>query len=320
MNIPHDNHFARIPYALFDARMRGEITGLMFNIMGLIHRWADWNTGVVRNMSAERIHKWLGDDEEDVPCERTIQRHMQGLVEAGWLLSDYRKGSKRPYSVTITNYMPPDADQDADQDADKYPLNKREIKHWMDTRINQGAERDADKDADKTVTRRGEDAEKAANTQILPDSSSDSSLDSSSDSSSLLEGREDGRKVEPTAPIPEPNPTSENDRQERTTFDDLVCQIADTYEQRNKGKRLHLSRAQKIRLRKFVGTFKPLGPAGWQQPEAQVHQLFGLWFMHHPTFKGVGSIIDVFISQHDQELSGLDDWNRDQAENLGAAS
>ena len=157
-----ENYFARVPYALFDAHDEGQLTPIMFVIMIWLYRWADWKTGTIRNCSAERLHRTLteGRDKrlsgnENLPSLRTIQRALQGLVEAGWLTSDYIRGSKRPYCVRITNYVCV-----ADGDAERKVVNPKETKGWMDTAINQGA----NPDADKTLTRRGEDAEKAANT------------------------------------------------------------------------------------------------------------------------------------------------------------
>ena len=75
------DYFARVPYALYDARRQNVITSLQFNIMTILHRWANWHTGVVRTCSAERLQQAMGDLEKP-PSERTIQRHMQGLHEA----------------------------------------------------------------------------------------------------------------------------------------------------------------------------------------------------------------------------------------------
>jgi hypothetical protein len=154
----HSQYFVRVPYTLYDAMKRTEITPLMFHVMALAHKWADWKTGVINNWSADRIYRALGGDtfdgtDNEVPSERTIQRHTQGLVEAGWLISGYRPGSKKPYHMTITNYV-----LVADEDGEVAVLNPMETKHWMET----GAYQGADRDAEKTVTRRSKGAEKAA--------------------------------------------------------------------------------------------------------------------------------------------------------------
>jgi hypothetical protein len=175
--------FARVPKAVYLARKNGEITALMFEILALLHLWADRNTGVVRSFSPGRILEWMPDEDPDceMPSERTVQRHTQGLRAAGWLLSDYRKGQKRPYALTLTNFLPAhpeDAHGDADGDGDKILLNPSELKHWMKTNAYQGADRDADTDGEKTLRRRREDAEKAAKDQSLSDFDSDSGSDS----------------------------------------------------------------------------------------------------------------------------------------------
>ena len=50
-----NNHFARIPFTMFDAMEKGEITLCMLLVMIWLYRWADWSTGVVRKTSADRL-------------------------------------------------------------------------------------------------------------------------------------------------------------------------------------------------------------------------------------------------------------------------
>src|SRR5271155_4800050 len=100
-------HFARVPKAVYQARKYGEITQLMHDILCLLHLWSNHNTGEVQSFHPQRVIDWLNDEDPsyEVPSERTVQRHMQGLREAGWALSDYVKGQKRPYNLTLCNFL-----------------------------------------------------------------------------------------------------------------------------------------------------------------------------------------------------------------------
>jgi hypothetical protein len=139
-----DQFFARIPYDLFDARRQNIITSLQFDIMVLLHRWANWHTGIVRTCSADRLQRAMGDLQKP-PSERTIQRHLQGLHEAGWVYSHYKKGSKKPYPVDINNFMPV-----ADGDAGVTVIRPTTVKDWEET--------DACRVADEGATGDGEGA------------------------------------------------------------------------------------------------------------------------------------------------------------------
>ena len=52
---PPTEYFARIPYAVFDARENGELTPSMFLAMVWLFKWADWSSGSVEKMCAERL-------------------------------------------------------------------------------------------------------------------------------------------------------------------------------------------------------------------------------------------------------------------------
>jgi len=147
------NNQTHIPPTVYDALRRGWITPLMFLILALLHSWADYNSGMVRSVSAERILYALGNQDAD---KRTIQRAMKSLRETGWFLWDYIKGHKRPYNVTLTNYTTnrksgfvadSATDSDSDSDADTIVLNSCEIKDYRET----PATLDVDIDADSVV-------------------------------------------------------------------------------------------------------------------------------------------------------------------------
>lgn len=140
-----ENLFVRVPESLYDALRHGEITPVMFDVMCLLHRWANWHTGVVRTCSAQRLATAMGGDSFDstpdqIPSIRTIQRSMQALAEAGWIISGYRKGSKKPYSVEICNYIPV-----ADDDADVTLIRPTETKSWTETSVCRAADGDGER-------------------------------------------------------------------------------------------------------------------------------------------------------------------------------
>ena len=154
------DYFVRLPEELYDALREDRINFHMFTVMTLLHRWANWHTGVVRTCSAERLHAALGGEAnpDDVASIRTIQRALQGCHEAGWVTSGYRKGSRKPYSVTISNFIPAKgpnsanscADADADVDAEPRRINIRKIRDWKLTKAFRGADVGADVGAERT--------------------------------------------------------------------------------------------------------------------------------------------------------------------------
>lgn len=93
--------FAIIPYHLFDAQRDGEITQSMFQAMLFLHKWANWNTGVVRKVRATRMEEENGEGGYKA---RTFQKALQHLEEAGYIKSGHKQGSKKSYPVTINNY------------------------------------------------------------------------------------------------------------------------------------------------------------------------------------------------------------------------
>jgi hypothetical protein len=164
------NYFVRVPEALYDALRDGEITPLMYDIMTHLHRWADWSTGIVRSVNAKRLRSALGGHhfDEDIAAERTIQRHMQGLDEAGWLISGYVNGMKQPYGVQITNYQPA-----ADEDGEKALIIPMETNHWKETSAFQGGEEGGEQALTQAVSRRLKERD-----SIQDSSTQDSSPDS----------------------------------------------------------------------------------------------------------------------------------------------
>jgi len=92
--------FTIIPNELFDALANGDLTPSMFLAMQLLHRWADWQTGVVRKVRAGRME----DATSGAYSASTFQEALRNLVKAGRISSDHRSGSRSWYSITLLNY------------------------------------------------------------------------------------------------------------------------------------------------------------------------------------------------------------------------
>lgn len=90
-----------------------------------------------------------GHYDDEVAAERTIQRALRGLDEAGWIISGYVRGMKQPYGVQITNYQPV-----ADADGEKALLIPMATKHWKETAAFQGGDEGAEKALTQAVKRR----------------------------------------------------------------------------------------------------------------------------------------------------------------------
>jgi hypothetical protein len=97
----NEEYFARIPYALYDALEKDEITLTMFAVMIWLYKWADWSIGTVRKACAERL-MWATDG---TIAKRTLQQAIHDLHVSGLITCHRKGGSKKPYKVTINNYL-----------------------------------------------------------------------------------------------------------------------------------------------------------------------------------------------------------------------
>src|ERR1700692_3032193 len=100
------NGFIIIPRAAYDALERGIITGDMFQCLSLLYRWREYESNLVREVSAERIREALSllpYYSDKLPSIITVRRWMRGLREAGWFTWDYVAGAERPYNVYLKN-------------------------------------------------------------------------------------------------------------------------------------------------------------------------------------------------------------------------
>ena len=97
LNFEYD---VRIPDALVQQMLDGEITCAMMITMVILYKWANWKTGRVRWVSSGGLrtasHKQYSD--------RTFRVSLQKLEGMGWITRHMTPGSHKDYPVTIHNY------------------------------------------------------------------------------------------------------------------------------------------------------------------------------------------------------------------------
>lgn len=76
----------------------------MLLTMGCLYNWADWNTGVVKHVSAGGLHTWT----LKAYSERTFSEALRKLEWMGWITRHMMPGSHKSYAVTIHNYKTTD--------------------------------------------------------------------------------------------------------------------------------------------------------------------------------------------------------------------
>ena len=144
------NGFTIVPNVVYDALERGVITSEMSDCLSLLYRWREHDSNVVREVSAERLKKWLSllrpeysAAEKKWPTAETIRRWMRGMLEAGWFTRDYEAGVERPYNVYLRNLggyhvnfvehvqgRPEGCAQLEKEELAQNDVNISEIKHW----------------------------------------------------------------------------------------------------------------------------------------------------------------------------------------------
>jgi hypothetical protein len=126
-NFEHD---VRIPQALVDQWMEGEITTAMYSTMTILYRWAKWDTGVVRATSAGGLY-FKSNGAYSI---RAFQEALRKLEAMGWVTIYHTQGSRNMYPVVINNYKWCD-------DAGKvHILNPKELKVYGETETADGTE------------------------------------------------------------------------------------------------------------------------------------------------------------------------------------
>ena len=76
----------------------------MLLTMGCLYNWADWNTGVVKHVSAGGLNTWT----LKAYSERTFSEALRKLEWMGWITRHMKPGSHKSYAVTIHNYKTTD--------------------------------------------------------------------------------------------------------------------------------------------------------------------------------------------------------------------
>jgi hypothetical protein len=133
----------QIPENVFKALACGDINLTQYAVLGLMHRWADYQTGCIKSFSAARVLAALDLDVTEANL-RKMQRTLRTLRNAGWYHDDYRNGDKRPYNAWLSNYSVAadrngspnritsnrrqNADSVADGDGEEAVLNPSEVK------------------------------------------------------------------------------------------------------------------------------------------------------------------------------------------------
>lgn len=98
-----DQLFTRIPFQLNDAFEAGDITAPMLVVMNYLHRHAKWSTGVVQKTSAPFIA--LAFSSADAWKTDTVKDALRRLETQGYITRHMTLGSKKPYAITINNYL-----------------------------------------------------------------------------------------------------------------------------------------------------------------------------------------------------------------------
>lgn len=90
----------RIPDALVQQMLDGEITCAMLTTMTILYKWANWNTGLVRRVCASSL--WYAS--QKAFSERTFSEALRKLEWMRWITRKLTPGSTNWYPVMIHNY------------------------------------------------------------------------------------------------------------------------------------------------------------------------------------------------------------------------
>ena len=97
LNFEYD---VRIPDALIQQLLDGEITGAMLLTMTILYKWSTWGTGKVRRVCASS----LCYASQKAFSERTFSEALRKLEWMRWITRHMVTGSTKWYRVTIHNY------------------------------------------------------------------------------------------------------------------------------------------------------------------------------------------------------------------------
>jgi len=125
-----DNYTA-VPNELFWDLQNGKINNRQFNILLWLRQRAGYKTGIVKQVSAERIKYEMGWHEiESAPCVRTIQRELKRLHQTGYITSHHVEGRRGSYQITVNNYLSQRKDKEGT--VMEVLLNPKETSSWQD--------------------------------------------------------------------------------------------------------------------------------------------------------------------------------------------
>jgi hypothetical protein len=167
------NDYTALPNQLFRDLREGKINNAMFDILAWLHMRADYATGIVRKVSAKRIQAEMwGDEYDEAPSLRTIQKWMKVLQASGYIESRHVHGTRRSYEVILNNYCTAKRDEkgqiirDADGDAEEIVLRPMETSDYRELSESSCADDDAEPSGDRAVTVRGTCGEPSAYTLL----------------------------------------------------------------------------------------------------------------------------------------------------------
>lgn len=90
----------RLSSVLMDQLHDGAITPSMLLTMTCLYNWANWDTGIVKHVSAGGLETWT----HNAFSERTFSESLRKLEWMGWITRHHRRGSHKSYAVTVHNY------------------------------------------------------------------------------------------------------------------------------------------------------------------------------------------------------------------------
>lgn len=123
-------YYTKVPNRLYDDVKEGNITHDMFTILIWLYRRADYSSGKVKMVTAERIRAEMWGNSRKVPATQTIRDSLRLLNEHGYICSYHKAGHSGSYPVRINNYEV--TSKDAAGDVTNAVLNPTVTTGWQD--------------------------------------------------------------------------------------------------------------------------------------------------------------------------------------------
>lgn len=167
------NDYTALPNQLFRDLREGKINNTMFDILAWLYMRADYATGIVKKVSSKRIQAEMwGDEYDEAPSLRTIQKWLKVLETCNYIKSGHVQGTRRSYVVVLTNYCTAKRDEngkivlDADGDAEEIVLRPTQTGDYRDLPPSSCGDEDAEPSGDRAVSVRRACGEPSAYTLI----------------------------------------------------------------------------------------------------------------------------------------------------------